>query len=84
MVKEKVIVKENNIGVDNMNKKIISIFFLLIIFISITLGYSYYISNSNEQQYNSPIQTISDNNISEEIDETFIEEDDEIEIGEMV
>lgn len=67
-----------------MNKKIISIFFLLIIFISITLGYSYYISNSNEQQYNSPIQTISDNNISEEIDETFIEEDDEIEIGEMV
>ena len=67
-----------------MNKKIISIFFLLIIFISITLGYSYYISNSNEQQYNSPIQTKSDNNISEEIDETFIEEDDEIEIGEMV
>ena len=67
-----------------MNKKIISIFFLLIIFISITLGYSYYISNSNEQQYNSPIQTISENNISEEIDETFIEEDDEIEIGEMV
>ena len=67
-----------------MNKKIISIFFLLILFISITLAYSYYTSYNNEQQYNSPIQTISENNLSEEIDETFIEEDDEIEIGEMV
>jgi len=67
-----------------MNKKIISIFFLLIIFISITLVYSYYTSNNDEQQYSSSIQTISENNISEEIDETFIEEDDEIEIGEMV
>lgn len=67
-----------------MNKKIISIFFLLIIFISITLAYSYYTSYNNEKQYDTPIQTISENNISEEIDETFIEEDDEIEIGEMV
>jgi CHASE3 domain sensor protein len=67
-----------------MNKKIISIFFLLLIFISITMAYSYYTSNNNEQSYNSPIQTISENNITEEIDETFIEEDDEIEIGEMV
>ncbi len=67
-----------------MNKKIISIFFLLIIFISITLAYSYYTIYNNEKQYDNPIQTISENNISEEIDETFIEEDDEIEIGEMV
>ncbi|KYK27009.1 hypothetical protein AYK20_03135 [Thermoplasmatales archaeon SG8-52-1] len=67
-----------------MNKKIISIFSLLLIFISITLAYSYHTYNTNEQQYNSPIQTITDDSISEEIDESFIEEDDEIEIGEMV
>ncbi|KYK20096.1 hypothetical protein AYK24_04225 [Thermoplasmatales archaeon SG8-52-4] len=67
-----------------MNKKIVSIFFLLVIFVSITFVYSYYTSNNNEQQYNSPIQKIDENDISEEIDETFIDEDDEIEIGEMV
>ena len=67
-----------------MNKKIVSIFFLLIIFISITFFYSYYSSNNNEQQYNNPIEKIDENDIYEEIDETFIDEYDEIEIGEMV
>ena len=68
-----------------MNKKIISIFFLLIILLSITIIYNFYNKVSNdEKHYDSPIETIDENNISEEIDNTFIEEDDEIEIGEMV
>jgi hypothetical protein len=68
-----------------MNKKIISIVFLLIIVVSFTLVYNYYNnSTSEESHYDSPIQTIDENNVSEEIDELFIEEDDEIEIGEMV
>jgi peptidoglycan hydrolase CwlO-like protein len=68
-----------------MNKKIISIIFLLIIVISITLIYTYYNNSiTEESNYDSPIQTIDENNVSEEIDDLFIEEDDEIEIGEMI
>jgi len=67
-----------------MNKKIISIIFLLIIVISLTLVYTYYNNFvSEESHYDSPIKTIDENNVSEEIDELFIEEDNEIEIGEM-
>ena len=67
-----------------MKKKIISIFFLLIIFVSIALVYSYLNKTStDEKQYDSPIETITEENVAEEIDNLFVEED-EIEIGEMV
>jgi len=67
-----------------MKKKIISIFFLLIIFVSIALVYSYLNkTTTDEKQYESPIETITEENVSEEIDDLFVEED-EIEIGEMV
>jgi len=68
-----------------MNKKIISITFLLIILLSIALVYNFYNKTSpDEEKYVSPIETIDENNVSDEIDETFLEEDNEIEIGEMV
>jgi len=68
-----------------MNKKIISISFLLIILVSLAIVYNYYNNPStDESHYDSPIETIDENIVSEEIDNTFIEEDDEIEIGEMV
>jgi hypothetical protein len=68
-----------------MNKKIVTIIFLLLIVISLTLVYSYYNNSfTEESHYDGPIQTIDENNVSEEIDDIFIEEDDEIEIGEMI
>ncbi|UCF50320.1 MAG: hypothetical protein JSU91_02230 [Thermoplasmatales archaeon] len=67
-----------------MNKKIISIIFLLIILVSLALVYNYYKSSTDEKQYDTTVGTIDENNILEEIENTFIEEDDEIEIGEMV
>ena len=68
-----------------MNKKIISILFLLIVLISIILIYSYYNEvGDDRKQYDLQYETIDENNIAEEIDNLFIEEDDEIEIGEMV
>jgi len=68
-----------------MNKKIISILFLLIIFVSMALVYSYLNKTStDEKQFDSSVDTITDENVAEEIDNFFIEEDDEIEIGEMV
>ncbi len=68
-----------------MNKKIITVLFLLIILVSITLVYSYYDKTStDEKQYDSLTETISENDISDEIENSFIEEDDEIEIGDMI
>ena len=68
-----------------MNKKIISILFLLIVLISITVVYSYFDkAGTDEKRYDSPIEIIDENNVSEEIDNTFLDEDDEIEIGEMI
>ena len=67
-----------------MNKKIISIIFLLIVLISLALVYNYYKSANDEKQYDTTFDTIVEDDISEEIDNLFIEEDDEIEIGEMV
>ena len=68
-----------------MNKKIISITFLLIILVSLVLVYNFYNkSPTDKQHYDTPIETIDNNLVSEEIDEIFLEEDDEIEIGEMV
>ncbi len=67
-----------------MNKKIISIIFLLIVLISLALVYNYYKSTTDGEQYDTTFDTIVEDDISEEIDNLFIEEDDEIEIGEMV
>ena len=68
-----------------MNKKIASIIFLFIIIISVFVAYIYFNqSNTNEDQYSGNVETISDDDISNEIDDIFLEEDEEIEIGEMI
>ena len=69
-----------------MDKKILSIFFLLIIVISatvlfVTLNQS---SSQEDQQNYSPAEGLSDEDISNEIDDEFLSEDDEIDIGDMV
>jgi len=68
-----------------MNKKIISLFFLLVLMVSIAFTYIYFNQiETDERQYDSSGKTVSDEDIANEIDDMFIEEDDEIEIGEMV
>ncbi|UCD13276.1 MAG: hypothetical protein JSW60_06880 [Thermoplasmatales archaeon] len=68
-----------------MDKKIISIFLLLIIFVSIAVSYSYLNQPATrENQYDSSIETVDEEDLVNEIDNIFLEEDDEIEIGEMV
>lgn len=68
-----------------MNKKVISILSLLIILLSLILVYRFYNEVSDDgDQYTLPDETIDEDNITEEIDNIFIEEDDEIEIGDMV
>ncbi len=68
-----------------MDKKLISIFFLFIILVSVMVMYSYFNqSTTEEKQYDGSTETINDEDIVNEIDEIFLGEDDEIEIGEMV
>jgi len=68
-----------------MNKKIISIIYLLIIMVSITLSYIYFSQQETDKnQYDSSGKTVNDTDLENEIDNMFLEEDDEIEIGEIV
>jgi hypothetical protein len=68
-----------------MNKKISAIFLLLIICISIAIIFSYYNQAiKDDDQINGSTVTFDDNDLVNEIDKYFIEEEDEIEIGEMV
>ena len=70
-----------------MDKKIISICFLLIIVIAVTVTYIAFNQPSSveNQQNNVPVDgDVTNEDISDEIDDFFISEDDEIEIGEMV
>jgi hypothetical protein len=68
-----------------MDKKIISIFFLLIIMVAITLSYSYFTQiSTDEKPYDYSVDSVDDKDIIDEIDNLLIEEDYEVEIGEMV
>ena len=70
-----------------MDKKIISISFLLIIVIAVTATYIAFNQPSSvedQQDYVPDGGDVTDEDISNEIDDFFISEDDEIEIGEMV
>jgi peptidoglycan hydrolase CwlO-like protein len=68
-----------------MNKKIISVFFLLIVMVSIAFAYVHLNQNeTNENQYESSGKNINNEDVANEIDGLFIDENDEVEIGEMV
>jgi len=69
-----------------MDKKVLSIFIILVILIS--LAAAYIILNPvdivEEQDDNFSDGDISDDDLNSEIDNVFLEENDEIEIGEMI
>ena len=70
-----------------MDKKIISIYFLLIIVIAVTITYTAINQSSLEKQQDyvpDDSGDVTNEDIFDEIDDLFISEDDEIEIGEMV
>ncbi|MDH7507002.1 MAG: hypothetical protein QHH15_04350 [Candidatus Thermoplasmatota archaeon] len=68
-----------------MNKKIISIIFLLILMVSITITYIYFNQKeTGEKQESGSGSFVNDEDVANEIDKIFIDEDDEIEIGEIV
>lgn len=53
--------------------------------VSIAFVYVYFNQNeTNENQYESSGKNINNEDVASEIDDIFIEEDDEVEIGEMI
>lgn len=68
-----------------MNKKIISLLFLLILLVSGTVSYAYFSqpSTSDNQQTNTG-GDIDDDTVSSEIDSTLLDEDQGVEIGDMI
>lgn len=68
-----------------MNKKIMSLSIILIIFLAIAITIIYLNQQSDsENQYGENVETINEEDISNEINEIFLDEDGEIEIGEMI
>jgi hypothetical protein len=68
-----------------MNKKIISLLFLLILLVSVTVSYAYFSQPAATD--NTPTDTGGDvdpDTMTEEIDSTFLDEGQGIEIGEMI
>lgn len=70
-----------------MDKKILSVFVLLFVVIAATATYITYNMLSSDEKYednDSSEDIVTDEDISNELDDVFISEDDEVEIGEMV
>ena len=69
----------------NMNKKILSLLFLLILLISVTLSYAFFVQPAPSDKYQTGLEDdIDDDTFTSEIDSLFLDEGEEIEIGEMV
>jgi hypothetical protein len=68
-----------------MNKKILSLLFLLILFLSVTLSYAYFSQQQTNSENQTPFgNTPDDTTIASEIDGTFLDENESIEIGDMI
>jgi hypothetical protein len=69
-----------------MNKKILSIFIILVIIVSTTVLYvTLKVPNSKEGQEEFSLgEGPTNEDISNEIDDTFLPKDDEIDIGDMI
>jgi len=68
-----------------MSKKILSLLFLLILLVSVTVSYAYFNqpSSSKNHQTNTG-DNVDDNTVSSELDATLIDEGEGVEIGDMI
>jgi CHASE3 domain sensor protein len=68
-----------------MSKKIISLLFLLILLMSVAVSYAYFSQPSTSDNHQTDTNgVIDDNTVSSEIDATFLEESQGVEIGDMI
>ncbi|MFA5102424.1 MAG: hypothetical protein WC525_04660 [Candidatus Thermoplasmatota archaeon] len=67
-----------------MNKKILSLFFLLIVLVSATISYAYFNQSTHSEDHTDIGDDIDNDTLNEEIDATLLDEDEDIEIGDMI
>jgi len=68
-----------------MNKKTISLAFLLILLVSVTISYAIVTQQTPENNIPSDnTGNVDDNTLASEIDASLLDENQEIEIGEMI
>ena len=70
-----------------MNKKIISLLFLLILLVSVTITYAFTTQSTTENKYPANANTgstIDENTLTNEIDNQFLDENASVDIGEMI
>jgi hypothetical protein len=67
-----------------MNKKILSLFFLLIVLVSVTVAYAYFNQSTHSEDHKDTGDDIDNDTLNEEIDATLLDEDEDIEIGDMI
>ena len=67
-----------------MNKKILSLFFLLIILVSATISYAYFNRSTHSEDHTDTGDDIDNDTLNEEIDATLLDENEDIEIGDMI
>lgn len=68
-----------------MNKKLISLLFVLVLLVSVTISYAYFSqpSASDDNQTDTG-SNIDDDTVSSEIDATLLDESEGVEIGDMI
>ena len=68
-----------------MNKKTISLAFLLIVLVSVTVSYAFFTQPAIDNTIPADTgETIDDSTIASEVDSLFLDENQDIEIGEMI
>ena len=67
-----------------MNKKILCLFFLLIVLVSATVSYAYFNQSTHSEDHTDTGDDIDNDTLDEEIDATLLDEDEDFEIGDMI
>lgn len=68
-----------------MNKKIISLLFLLIVLVSMTIGYAYFNQSATQSQNRGTTgNTVNENTLANEMNSTLLDENQGVEIGDMI
>ena len=68
-----------------MNKKIISLLFLLIILVLVTIGYAYFTQPATQSQnHGTTDKTVNGNTIANEMNSMLVDENQAVQIGDMI
>lgn len=67
-----------------MKKKVLAIIFVLIIVFSIALVYNLYTDESGKEDETGYFDGVTSDDVMSEIEDSLLDEDDDVEIGEMI